>query len=312
LDALQRRHALSHDVLPSGAPFPGWSHGLQAALDRLTIAALRSPRGQLAGPVLSRELGRALEFADYRAYAPGDDPKLVDWRAYNRLDRLYLKQYREERARTISVLVDASASLDWGEGEAHKGSYARRLAAALAWIALGRLERAQLFVLRNDGAERLPAPVGRSGTATLFTALGALREEGSLSLGPAVRAALRNARGQGPVFLVSDFFDAEWPSALQAIAARNQGGVVVQVLGPDEWDPPLGDEVELEDSETGELRQTRFGPSELVEYRHRLSTFVAEVADLSRRLGLRHVALDTGEPFADAVLKRLPAAGILQ
>src|SRR5258708_464444 len=127
------------------ANFPGWSRGLQAALDRLSIAAPRSPRSQLAGPVLSRDVGRALEFADYRAYTPGDDPKLVDWRAYARLDRLYLKQYREERARTISVLVDASASLDWGDGDSHKGLYARRIAAALAWIALGRLERVQIL-----------------------------------------------------------------------------------------------------------------------------------------------------------------------
>jgi uncharacterized protein (DUF58 family) len=283
-----------------------------AAMDRLAIASLRSPRGQLAGPVLSRELGRALEFADYRAYAPGDDPKLVDWRAYNRLDRLYLKQYREERARTIGVLIDASASLDWGEAEAHKGGYARRLAASLAWIALGHLERVQLFVLRNDGAELVPAPVGRPGAAALFNALGALREEGPMRLTAAVGSALRQMRGQGPIFLLSDLFDAEWQPALQAIAARDQGGVILQVLSPDEWDPPLGDEVELEDSETGELRQTRFGPSELSEYRQRLAGFVAEVADLSRRLGVRHIALDTGEPLADAVLKRLPAAGVLQ
>src|SRR3954451_17563050 len=100
----------------SGAAFPAWERGLVAALDRLSIGAFRAPRGQLAGPVLSRDVGRALEFADYRAYTPGDDPKLVDWRAYARLDRLYLKQYREERARTVSVLVDVSSSLDFGDG----------------------------------------------------------------------------------------------------------------------------------------------------------------------------------------------------
>ncbi len=283
-----------------------------AAMDRQAIASLRSPRGQLAGPVLSRELGRALEFADYRAYAPGDDPKLVDWRAYNRLDRLYLKQYREERARTIGVLIDASASLDWGEAEAHKGVYARRLAASLAWIALGHLERVQLFVLKGQSAEQVPAPVGRPGAAALFKALATLREEGPLQLSAAVGSGLRQMRGHGPMFLVSDLFDSDWQPALQAIAARDQGGVILQVLSPDEWDPPLGDEVELEDCETGELRQTRFGPSELSEYRRRLAGFVDEVANLSRRLGLRHIALDSGEPLVDAVLKRLPAAGVLQ
>jgi uncharacterized protein (DUF58 family) len=257
-------------------------------------------------------VGRALEFADYRAYTPGDDPKLVDWRAYARLDRLYLKQYREERARTIALLLDGSASLDWGDASVHKGWYARQLAAALAWIALGRLERLAVYVLRGERAEQLATPVGRQGMATLFTALGETREEGSLSLRLAVDSALGQLRGQGPIVLLSDLFDPDWSSALQAIAARDQGGYVLQVLGPDEWDPPLGDEVELQDSETGELRQTRFGPTERSDYRQRLHAFVEAIASSSRRLGLTHVALNTASPVSDTVLKRLPAAGVLR
>ena len=292
--------------------FPGWSRGLQAALDRLTIASPRPPGGQLAGPVVSRSLGRALEFADYRAYSPGDDPKLVDWRAYNRLDRLYLKQYREERARTITVLIDVSASLDWGDADQHKGLYARRLAAAVAWIALGRLERVDVFFLRGDSAERLAAPYGRFGAARLFNALAAVHEDGRLSLTRAVRDAIRQMRGDGPAFLLTDLLDTDWAEALHLLSPREQHDVIVQLLAPDEWDPPLGDEVELQDSESGELRQTRFGPSERSAYRARLSKFVLEVRDLCRRSGLRHVALDTAEPLGDTLLKRLPAAGILQ
>jgi uncharacterized protein (DUF58 family) len=296
----------------SSATFPGWTREFLAALDRLSIAAPRSPRSQLAGPVLSRDVGRALEFADYRAYTPGDDPKLVDWRAYARLDRLYLKQYREERARTISILLDVSASLDWGETGVHKGWYARQLTAALAWIALGRLERIQVLLLRGNGAERVAAPLARGGIAPLFAALGDTHEDGPLTLPVAVNSALAQLRGQGPIVLLSDLYDTEWSTALQSIAARDQGGYVLQVLGPDEWDPPLGDEVELQDSETGELRQTRFGPAERSRYRERLLRFVDDIATTSRKLGLTHVALNTADSVADTLLKRLPAAGILR
>jgi uncharacterized protein (DUF58 family) len=292
--------------------FPGFDRGLLAALDRLSIGAFRAPRGLLAGPVLSRDVGRALEFADYRAYAPGDDPKLVDWRAYARLDRLYLKQYREERARTVSVLLDASASLDFGDADGHKGRFARRLAAALAWIALGRMERAHLYCLRGGSADALPRPFARAAAAPLFDALADVREEGPLQLADAVRSALAALRGYGPVVLISDLLDAHWPEALHALAARDQGGAVVQVLAAEEWEPALGDEVELQDSESGELRQTRFGPSELRDYRERLDAFVAEIAATCRRLGLVHVPLNAGEPLSDALLKRLPAAGVLQ
>jgi len=292
--------------------FPGWSRGLQAALDRLSIASPHPPRGQTAGHVISRSLGRALEFADYRAYVPGDDPRLVDWRAYNRLDRLYLKQYREERARTITLLLDCSSSLDWGESDQHKGLYARRLAAALTWIGLGHLERVAVFVLRGDSAERLPTPLGRSGVQRLFTTLEMVHENGPLALPVAVSAALTQLRGDGPLFLISDLLDAEWRQALRMLARREQSDVILQLLAPDEWDPPLGDEVELEDSETGELRQTRFGPIERQEYRSRLDAFIHDIRTLSQQLGLRHVALDTGQPLADVLLKQLPAVGVLQ
>jgi uncharacterized protein (DUF58 family) len=292
--------------------FPGWSRGLQAALDRLSIAAPRPAVGQRAGPVLSRSLGRALEFADYRAYTPGDDPKLVDWRAYNRLDRLYLKQYREERSRTIGVLVDTSASLDWGDGAHHKGLYARQLAAALAWIGLGHAERLQVFALHDATASALPAPSVRAAAVPLFRALEHVQERGRLRIGPAVRDALRQLRGTGPVFLISDLLDADWSAALRELAPREQGDVILQVLAPEEWDPPLGDEVELQDSESGELRQTRFGPRELAAYRSRLESFLADIGAGCRRVGVRHVAITTAAPLADTLVKTLPAAGILQ
>ena len=294
------------------APFPAWPRGLMAALDRLTIASSRPPRSTRAGPVQSRELGRALEFADFRAYAPGDDPRLVDWRAYARLDRLYLKQYREERARTVTLLVDASASLDFGTADEHKGRYARQLAAALAWITVGRLEQAAVFVLQGTSSTALRSPMGRAGMNDLFHGLGDVHEAGQTSLGVAVRAALAQVRGQGPVFLLSDLLDDDWQPAVHAIAAHGQGGAVLQVLAPDEWDPPLGDEVELQDSETGELRQTRFGPSERADYRRRLAAFLAEISATCRRHGLGHVPLSTGTSLSHTLLKRLPADGILR
>jgi hypothetical protein len=114
------------------------------------------------------------------------------------------------------------------------------------------------------------------------------------------------------VFLISDLLDADWASSLHLLGARNQGDVILHVLAPDEWDPPLGDEVELQDSETGELRQTRFGPNECREYRSRLQVLVSDIDRLSRRLDLRYLSLNTGEPLATTLLQRLPAAGVLQ
>jgi uncharacterized protein (DUF58 family) len=290
--------------------FPGWTPSFQAALERLAIAVRRPARSQHAGAVRSRIRGRALEFADYRAYTPGDDPKLVDWRAYARLDRLYLKRYEEERARTLTLLIDASASMDWGEGEEHKGLYARRLAAALAWIALGRLEPVRVYLLRDGSAVPLQPVLARPALAPLLARLGAAQESGRADLAAAVRTALAS-RAPGPAILLTDLLDSRWADALDALAAMDEG-TVLQVLAPDEWEPSLGEEMELQDAETGELRPTRLGPGELAAYRGRLQAFLTDVRDRSQRCGLLHVALNTATPLQETTLRRLPAAGILR
>lgn len=289
--------------------FPGWESSFQAALERLAITARRPARGRYLGDTRSRLRGRALEFADYRPYVPGDDPRLVDWRTYARLDRLYLKQYEEERARTLTLLLDASASLAWGEGEEHKGRYARGLAAALAWVGLSRHEPVRSYLLRNGTAEPLPPAATRAQATALFDRLGAVEEAGRTGLADAVRAASRGL-APGPTVLLSDLLDATWAEALGALATSGEG-IVLQVLAPAEWEPPLGEEVELEDAESGERRPTRLGPPELAAYRERLAEFLGQVRAQCRRLGLLHVALNTAVPLREAVLRQLPAAGVL-
>ena len=297
-----------------GSSFPGFSPDFRAALERLSLAPSRPARGLFAGDARSRARGRALEFAEHRPYVSGDDPRLVDWRAYARLDRLYVKQFEEERRRTLTLLVDASGSLDWASsaepgGEAHKGLFARRLAAALAWIGLSRHDAVRAFLLRDGQAFGLPPATSRPAASALLAGLGAAREGGRTELARAV-AASRAGWGAGPVALLSDLLDPTWEEALDILASSGEG-VVLQLLAPEEWSPSLGDEVELEDAETGERRETRLGPVELAAYRARLEAHLGAIAAACRRLGMRYAALDTGRPLPDVVLRQLVGAGIL-
>jgi uncharacterized protein (DUF58 family) len=289
--------------------FPGWSPAFGAALERLSIAIRRPAGSQHPGAVRSRARGRAIEFADYRAYTPGDDPKLVDWRAYARLGRLYLKQYEEERSRTITLLVDTSASMDWGDGDAHKGLYARRLAAALAWIGASHHEQVRGYLLRERGVSLLPPISSRATAVPVYRELAAVRESGATGLAEAVRK-IAPALAWGPVILLTDLLDPTWPAALDALAPSGEAALL-QLLAPEEWEPPLGEEVELQDAESGELRPTRLGPIELAAYRGRLDAFLAEVRSHCHRLGIVHLALNTGTSLQDTVLKRLTSGGVL-
>jgi uncharacterized protein (DUF58 family) len=298
-----------HSSLSTHHSFPGWAPAFQVAMERLSIAVRQPARGQHAGTVRSRARGRALEFADYRPYTPGDDPKLVDWRAYIRLDRLYLKQFEEERARRLTLLVDVSASLGSGDGEAHKGLYGRRLAAALAWIALSHHEPVRVSLLRDGGAAPLPPLSTRGAAVTLFRELEEVRESGGTLLSTSLRKALAG-QTRGPVALITDLLDPTWPEALDALGSTGEGALL-QLLSPEEWEPPLGEEVELEDAETGEVRPSRLGPVELATYRQRLEEFVSGVRRQCNRLGIVHVALNTGVPLQETVMRVLPRAGVL-
>jgi uncharacterized protein (DUF58 family) len=296
------------DTNPESA-FPGWGPEFARALEQLAIATRRPARGQYAGAVRSRVRGRALEFVDTRPYVPGDDPRLVDWRAYARLGRLYLRQYAEERARTVTLLVDCSASLDFGDGEGHKGRFARRLAAALAWIALARAETVRVFLLREGSTASLPPAHALRDAVTLFRGLGAVQERGAAGLERALHTALAEP-ARGPVCLLTDLLEEDWPEALRVLAASGEG-ILLQILAPEEWEPALGDEVELEDAETGEVHITRLGPAEVAGYRDRLAGFQEEIRDRCRRLDVAYVPLSSGTPLTQVVLQQLTAAGVL-
>src|SRR5687767_14061640 len=103
-------------------------------LDRLKLQNRRTLAGQLKGERRSRKKGLGLDFADYRHYTPGDDLRFIDWNLYARLDRLFVKIFHEEQDLQCHLLLDCSRSMDWGEPG--KFDFARRLAAAIAYVGL--------------------------------------------------------------------------------------------------------------------------------------------------------------------------------
>ena len=125
-----------------------------AKLEQLHLLARKLFRGEHRAERRSRQVGSSLEFADYRNYAWGDEPRTIDWAVYARLDRLFVKLFEQERDLEIHFLVDASASMRAGEMGAAKLDAARKIAAALSYIALANLDRVNVGwfddALRDD------------------------------------------------------------------------------------------------------------------------------------------------------------------
>lgn len=281
-------------------------------LERLALAARRPVRGRYSGGRRSPKKGGAVEFADYRDYAPGDDQRLVDWKAYARLDRLFLKLFAEEEDVTVHLFLDTSGSMDWGEGDAHKGTYAKRVAAAAAYLALARNERVGVCALAGRDLAYLPPRAGRPWVWEVWRFLAERPLGGETDLDRALAAFARHRARPGLALVISDLFSpGGYQEGLKRLQALGQEVSVVHVLAPDELDPLLEGDLRLVDAETGAGRDVSLSPGLLALYRRRLEDFTEEAAAFCRRRGMAYALVNTAWPLDEVFLRRLPEAGVL-
>jgi len=285
-------------------------------LTRLTLIANQVRMGRMKGERRSSRKGASLEFADYRDYSPGDDLRRLDWKAYGRLDRLFLKLFEEEEDLAVHLILDASASMNWGEGEQHKFNYALRIAGALGAIALAEGDQLSVHLLRGAGADlrnRLGPIRGAGNTLRLLRQLESLETGGETDLSAALRAVTADRPRPGLVILVSDLLSAtSFADGLAAFLRRGSEAVVIQVLAPDELDPPLAGDLRLVDVETDLFQEVSLDSGARRLYRQRLAAWQDELQAAAQKYGVRWVTLSTAEPWDQVVQASLWKAGVLQ
>lgn len=269
-----------------------------ASLDRQVDAAQQ-------GQQRSTETGEGRTFSGHRKYVPGDDTRLVDWRVYARTEELYVKQFEAERNLTVHVLVDASASMDFGGDRTetatpHKFEYAAKLGLGFAAVAVTEHNDFR-FALLRDGVERLDR--SRSTHGELLRLVDACNETdpaGEVDLRRACEAYAATIDSKALVLVAGDFLAD--PAEIEAgLAAFERSSLTVaQTLSPAELDPPAQGETVFRNPERDSQVRTYFGPRVASRYRDRLDDHTAAVEAAAERLGARHVAVDTGDPFFES------------
>jgi uncharacterized protein (DUF58 family) len=275
---------------------PAFVRELEALRRRLEIRA----RSGAAGEHLAKRRGGASEFQEHRPYSAGDDLRRIDWAAYARSGEPVLKIFRAEEDVVARLLVDRSASLDFGEPT--KLSVAQRLAAALGYMTLASSERAQLVVV-GEGVVREHSPSrGRAGLPNLLRQLDAIRAGGGTELGRAIDSTLRRAGRPGLLGVFSDFLDpGPVLGALHRAAIAGHDVALVQVVGREEVEPDLDGDLALEDAETGAVVELTVDAATLDAYALRFAGLCEELRQWARRHGATYVRVRNDEALDEPV-----------
>lgn len=273
-------------------------------LERLTLASKRTFKGRVRGERKSPRKGISVEFCDYRPYGVGDDLRYVDWNIYGRLDRLYLKLFVDEEDLCLHLLLDASASMDYGAPT--KFDYGVRLAAALGFVGLVNLEHVGTAVVRERVAEGWSPTRGRNQFLPLVEFLLRLRPGGTTGLNEGLTSYALRARDPGLAVLISDLMDPSgYESGLRALLERRFDVHVIHMLAPAELDPTFGGDLRLMDAETGETRELTLDAEALRQYRRRLRQFLDQAEAFCNANEVSYHRVATDAPLEGVVLKQL-------
>ena len=280
-------------------------------LEALSVLSKRVFAGQSKGERRSLKRGSSVEFADFREYAHGDDLRYVDWKAYGRLEKLFLKLFVEEEDLSIHLLIDTSESMNYGS-PLTKADYARRIAAALGYVALSEYDRVLLTSFSSGIGERMPPLRGKPGVFPFFQFLDKLPVGGETKFGAALSQYAAQAKNIGIAVVLSDFFDETHVQGIRALLSRRFQVVLVHVLDEEELHPTLTGDLRLVDAETGAVREVSISPLLLAQYEAQVQAFCGGLEAMAAKFNLDYVRASTAVPFEDIVLKSLRGRGLMR
>lgn len=274
-------------------------------LARYDASLQRRVEAAQQGHQRSTDVGEGLTFSDHRNYTPGDDTRLIDWRVYARTEELYVKQFEAERNLTVHVLIDGSASMDFGgdraeSGTPHKFEYGAKLGLGFASLAAAEHNDFRVSLL-TETFDRLDR--GRSSQGEVLRLVDVFNDtdpDAETYFRRACEDYAATIDSKSLVLVVSDFL--EDPEEIEAGlgALQRNDLILAHVIAPDEEDPPARGDTIFRDPERETKLHTYFGANVERTYRERFEEHREEIEAIADRLAARHVTVDTGADFFDS------------
>ena len=283
----------------------------QRKLDYLALVSKRVFAGRMRAERRTKKSGSGVEFADHRDYQPGDDFRYLDWNVFQRFDRLLLRLYEEEEDLAIYFIVDASSSM--GFGDAKKLRYAKRVAAALAYVGLANLDRVSIASTTDKVLDRMPATRGKARIFKVFRFLEELEPEGQTNLEDAIKAFVAQNKRRGLVVLASDLYDPHgFERGINVLRYNKFDPFVVHVVDEQEAKPKLAGDVLLYDCETGDEREVTVTAKVLERFESAYRSYLDEIDRFCTSKQVPYIRADVSTPFDELILRVFRRGGFLR
>jgi uncharacterized protein (DUF58 family) len=278
-----------------------------AGISGLDLVAKTVVDGFVAGLHRSPEFGFSQEFAEYRAYSPGDDLRHVDWNVFARTERAYLKRYRGETNTLLTVLLDASSSMNYASHKVSKMDYARYVAASLFYLTTqSQRDAAGLIVFDDEVRAYIRASTRQGQLHRLLSGLENAQPRARTDYAKPLLHFQNFLRKRGMVVVISDFYESPDKIVRTIEPLRYHGNEVVlfHVLDPQELKPELDEPVLLVDMETQESLEVtpEYGHEE---YRIKVQSHITQLKDRTRSAGMDYHLLVTNRPLDGALREYL-------
>jgi uncharacterized protein (DUF58 family) len=278
-----------------------------AGISGLDLVAKTVVDGFVNGLHRSPDFGFSQEFAEYRAYSPGDDLRHVDWNVFARTERAYLKRYRGETNSILTVLLDASNSMKFSSHSVSKMDYARFAAASLFYLAIQNQRDAAGLIVFDDEIRTYIRPSTRQGQLhRLLSGLEQAEPHARTDFAKPLHHFQQFLRRRGIVVFISDFYDSPEHIVRTIEPLRFHGNEVVlfHVLDPREIRPEFHEPATLVDLETQD--RIEISPEYVRdEYPKKFDAHVESLRDRARGAGMDYFLLETDRPLDDALREYL-------
>ncbi len=278
-----------------------------ARFGRLELIARLVVEGVMSGLHRSPFKGFSVEFAEHRQYGPGDEIRHIDWRAFGKTDRYFVKEYEEETNLKAYLVVDSSGSMGYAGRTHSKFEHARRLAASLAYLMISQRDAVGLITFDDDVRAMIPPRTAAGHFSVLCKALEDTKTGGETPLSKILHALAERIRRRGLVVILSDGFDQvdALTASLRHLRHRRHEVLFLHTIAPEEEEFPFRRAARFRNLERLD-HQLRIDPLALrAAYLERFETFCRTVKEQVQAMGADYHRASTAEPIETTLLNYL-------